>query len=174
MLKRKEYIYETNDYKIINPNKELADKINNQLTMKYQNKDGIIDFDNEEFNFYLFKLLIEYINKEFDFKKYSYEEFNDVLSNPSQEIETIAYYIGSIVSDIIINDLRKKQLEIKMANIELLQNIAVNSLESFKLDIIQAENNSKTKIGEQELDKNIQVKKLNKLQQFLYKHDLIK
>lgn len=182
MLKRKEYVYETNNYRIINPDKDLEKKIKEEI-IKHQKESGEVDFDNDEFNFYLFKTLVDYINVDFDFNKYSLIEFNDILNDASQEIETIAFYIGCLVSDIIINDLRQKQLEIKMANIELLKNTTLDSLTSFKSDLRHLEQNKKRIEDEKRineirrqrgLDANIEVKRLNLIQKFLYKHNLIK
>lgn len=182
MLKKEDYIYETNNYKIINPNKKIEEKIRTQM-INYQKEDGQIDFDNEEFNFYLFKELIEFVNEEFNFKQYSISEFNNILNSPSQDIETIAFYIGNIISDIIISDLRRQQLEIKMANIELLQSTTINSLNSFKSDIRQAEQNSKRIADEKRINKirhekgfdtEMQVETLSKFKKFLYNHNLIK
>lgn len=144
MLKRKKYIVENEIYKIKNPTK-LEEKTIHQEIVNITNKSGKdnIDYDSLELNKYLFEELVESENEDYQFIKYSDDDFLEVMANPPQEFEEIAYHIGTILSDIIMNHLRANLLQIKSSQIGLLQAEAITTLDSFNAEIKELEKTKK-------------------------------
>lgn len=136
MLKRKEYRYECEDYKIINPNAELSKEISDELK-KYSNKDGETDYDNPKLNLFLFTKLVKSDNIDFQFDKYSLGSFKELLEEPAEEINNIAYEVADILSDIILNTLKAYKLQLKNMNINVLQAEIINETNKIGQDIVE-------------------------------------
>lgn len=134
MLKNKEYVYEADEYKIINPSEGLQQEILNELN-KYIDKEGNLDLENQELLFYLLKLLIESNEEDYQFIQYSKDDLKELEANPPQEYKTILYFLGNIISDIIINTYRAKILEVKETHIKLLQQDTVKRVDEFNADL---------------------------------------
>lgn len=134
MLKRKEYRYECEDYKIINPNTELSAEIYNELK-KYSNKDGETDYKNPKLNLFLFQKLVKSDNIDFQFDKYSLGNFKELLEEPTEEINNIAYEVADILSDIILNTLKAYKLQLKNMGINVLQADIINETNKIGQDI---------------------------------------
>lgn len=174
MLKNKEYMYEADDYKIINPNEGLQQEILNELN-KYMDDKGSVDIENEELLLYLLKLLVESENDDYQFYQYDKENLKELENNPSQEFKTILYFIGNIVSDVIINTYRAKILEVKQTHIELLQQQAVKRVDEFNADLQMATRNDKRikdekRVSEMKQDiEPLKEIKVNPIKKLLYK-----
>lgn len=134
MLKRKEYRYECEDYKIINPNTELSAEIYNELK-KYSNKDGETDYENPKLNLFLFQKLVKSDNIDFQFDKYSLGNFKELLEEPTEEINNITYEVADILSDIILNTLKAYKLQLKNMGINVLQADIINETNKIGQDI---------------------------------------
>lgn len=171
MLKNEQYIYETNDYKIINPNEGLQNEILNKLN-NYIDENGDIDIENKALLLYLLELLIETENEDYQFYKYNEENLKSLEENPPQDYKTILYFLGNIISDVIINTYREKILEVKQAHIELLQQETLQRVNEFNSDLQLATRNEKRikdekRISEMRKDieplKEIKLNPINKL-----------
>lgn len=134
MLKRKEYRYECEDYKIINPNTELSAEIYNELK-KYSNKDGETDYENPKLNLFLFQKLVKSDNIDFQFDKYSLGNFKELLEEPTEEINNIAYEVADILSDIILNTLKAYKLQLKNMGINVFHADLINETNKIGQDI---------------------------------------
>lgn len=175
MLKRKKYVYECEDYKIINPSQDKISEIIETITKEYVNNNQI-DYDNSKLNHYLFKELVMSDKIDYQFDKYSLSSFEYLMDNPTKEFKDIAYYLGDLLSDIMIEFYRIQSLEIKRAIMQLSQASVVQDLnilndETRELKKVKKEYEKKKKIVPKE---DIEVKRLNKLQIFLYNHGWIK
>ena len=174
MLKNKEYIYEADEYKIINPSEGLQQEILNELN-KYIDKEGNLDLENQELLFYLLKLLIESENEYYQFIQYSKDDLKELEENPPQEYKTILYFLGNVISDIIINTYRAKILEVKQTHIELLQQQAIKRVDEFNADLQMSTRNDKRINDEKrvaEMRKDIQPLeeiKVNPIKRLMYK-----
>ena len=174
MLKNEQYIYETNDYKIINPSEGLQDEILNELN-EYMDDKGNVDIENKTLLLYLLQSLIESDNGDYQFYQYDKESFQELEDNPPQEYKTIVYFLGSIMSDIIINTYRTKILEVKQTHIELLQQQTVKMVDEFNADLQMSVRNDKRIKDEKrvsEIRKDIEPLKeikINPMKKILYK-----
>ncbi|BCZ47590.1 hypothetical protein psyc5s11_36570 [Clostridium gelidum] len=142
MLKNKEYMYEADDYKIINPSEGLQQEILNELN-KYMDDKGNLDIENQELLFYLLNLLIESKNEDYQFIQYSKDDLKELEENPPQEYKTILYFLGNVISDVIINTYRAKIIEVKETHIKLLQQETVKRVDEFNADLQMSARNDK-------------------------------
>lgn len=159
MLKRKEYRYECEDYKIINPDTELSAEIYNELK-KYSNKDGETDYGNPKLNLFLFTKLVKSDNIDFQFDKYSLGNFKELLEEPVEEINNIVYEIADILNDIILNTLRAYKLQLKNMNINVLQAEIINETNKIGQDVIEKKEEIEDKDIKIEVEKVGIIKKL--------------
>lgn len=134
MLKREKYIYENEEFKIINPDKGLREEITKEMS-KYVSEDGEINIENDNFKLYLLQTLVDTENKEYQFVGMTQKDIDDIEENPSFEYETILFFIGNILSDIIIETYRKNILELRQTQIELLQNESLKVMEELAKDV---------------------------------------
>lgn len=118
MLKRIEYLYEDENLKIKNPNKEEREEIQGKVN---KSNEDILNGGNE-LMYYLFKKLIIPINKDYDFSLYTMEEFNQIIENQHEykNMETIANTIGMVLSDIVINYLQGSIISIRKQTMKIL------------------------------------------------------
>lgn len=175
MIKRKEYVYECENYKIINPSEDLMQEIYKKMTQEFM-IGSEVDYDDIKFNHYLFKTLVLSDNIDFQFDKYSLSSFEYVLNNPTDELEEIAYHIGDLLSDIQLKFLRAYRLEAKRAMVQLLQaqvlqDVNILNDETKEIKKIKSDYEHKKRVGQTE---ELSVKKLNKFQIFLYNRGWIK
>lgn len=174
MLKNEQYVYETDEYKIINPSQGLQNEILNELN-KYTDDKGNLDIENKTLLLYLLQLLIESEDEDYQFYKYNEESYQELENNPPQEYKTIVYFLGSIISDIIINTYRTKILEVKQTHIELLQQQTVKMVDEFNADLQTSVRNEKRIKDEKrvsEMRKDIEPLKeikINPIKKILYK-----
>lgn len=117
MLRVKEFIYECEDYKIKNPDKETRDKISNEIE-KYGGVEA--DIDNPKFILYLFEMLVVSENIDYQFDKYSLSNFAELLEDERapREFSEMIFYISGIVSNIILDTMRAKLMQLKNLEIE--------------------------------------------------------
>lgn len=134
MLKNTEFLYEGENFKIINPNRGLKVELNEKI-QEYTDKDGNLDLENEDLKLYLLQTLISSDEDDFQFIDKTIEDIRDIEENPSIEYEGILYFIGSIVSDLIISNYRTKILELKQIQIDLLKHETLNVLDNINSDI---------------------------------------
>lgn len=121
MLKPKgKYYYKEERFGIINPSEELKEEIIKYLSA-FENGDGEIDFDNMAVTRYLFETLIESDDVDFKFKEYSDVEFEAVYLDPPEIFNEVAYIIGGLVTDILVENLRKASMNIKKIRLEVAQ-----------------------------------------------------
>lgn len=164
MLKKLDYIYEGEDFKIINPNKNLQVELMEKM-QEYTNEEGNLDIDDGNFKLYLLQTLVESENDEYQFISLTKEDIEDIEKNPSLEYEGILYFIGSVISDIIITTYRTKIIEIKQAHIQLLQSQLINMIDGLNGDmnmVVQTDKRIKDEKRVSELRKE---KGLDKLEQ---------
>ena len=163
MLKNEQYIYECDNYKIVNPNEGLQNEILDELK-KYTDDKDVVDIENSELLLYLLKRLIESENEDYQFYQYNKESFQELEDNPPQEYKTIVYFLGSIMSDIIIEAYRIKILEIKKAHISLLQQQTVQEVVKLEASLRVITNEDRI-IKEESANKL----KINPIKKILYK-----
>lgn len=158
MLKRKAYRYECEDYKIINPNAKLSKEISDEL--KKYSKDGETDYDNPKLNLFLFTKLVKSDNVDFQFDKYSLGNFKELLEEPTEEINNIAYEVADVLSDIILNTLKAYKLQLKNMNINVLQAEIINETNKICEDIVEKKEESEDENVEIEVEKVGFIRKL--------------
>lgn len=174
MLKNEKYVYETNEYKIINPNEGLQNDILNKLN-EYIDEKGNVNLENKELLLYLLQLLIESNEEDYQFNQYTKEILEELENNPPQEYRTILYFLGNIISDIIINTYRTKILEVKQSHIELLQQQTINRVNEFNADLQMSVRNDKRIKDEKrvsEMRKDIEILKeikINPIKRLIHK-----
>lgn len=144
MLKRIEYLYEDENLKIKNPNKEERKEIQDEVN---KSNEDILNGGNE-LMYYLFKKLIIPINKDYDFSLYTIEEFNQIIENKHEykNMETIANTIGILLSDIIISYLQGSIISIRKQTMQILTLESTVELEN--LQRIQRQYEKKVKKNE--------------------------
>lgn len=142
MLKKQDYIYESDLYKIVNPNQILINEIYKKLE-EHTDENGEIDINNVEVILYLLQELIDSENVDYQFDTYSIDDIISISENPPSEYKNIIYYIGNIVSDIIIEKMQTAILEVKKSHIELLKSELITRTNQFKEDIAFVERNNK-------------------------------
>lgn len=144
MLKRIEYLYEDENLKIKNPNKEERKEIQNEVN---KSNEDILNGGNE-LMYYLFKKLIIPINKDYDFSLYTIEEFNQIIENKHEykNMETIANTIGILLSDIVISYLQGSIISIRKQTMQILTLESAVELEN--LQRIQRQYEKKVKKNE--------------------------
>ena len=88
MLKKEKYIYECEEFKIINPDRELTQEIVQEMG-KFVKEDGEIDIENDDFKLYLLQTLVDTENEDYLFLGMTLDDIKDIEENPSFEYETI-------------------------------------------------------------------------------------
>lgn len=139
MLKIKEFIYECEDYKIKNPDKETKANIYNEL-QKYGGIDA--DFDNPKLVLYLFRTLVVSDNIDFQFDKYSLSNFTELLEDERtpREFNEIMFYVGNIISDVILDTMRAYSMQIKNLRLETNQAQMLNEINKIENEKDEIEN----------------------------------
>ena len=134
MLKKEKYIYECEEFKIINPDRELTQEIVQEMG-KFVKEDGEIDIENDDFKLYLLQTLVDTENADYLFLGMTLDDIKEIEENPSFEYETILFFLGNIISDIIIGDYRRNILELRQTQIELLQSESLKVMEELAEDV---------------------------------------
>ena len=134
MKKKEKYIYECEEFKIINPDRELTQEIVQEMG-KFVKEDGEIDIENDDFKLYLLQTLVDTENEDYLFLGMTLDDIKDIEENPSFEYETILFFLGNIISDIIIGDYRRNILELRQTQIELLQSESLKVMEELAEDV---------------------------------------
>lgn len=153
MLKpRGKYYYEEERFKIINPSEELKEEIIKYLSA-FENKEGEIDFDNMAVTRYLFETLIQSDNIDFKFKEYSDVEFEAVYLDPPEIFNEIAYIVGGLITDILVENLRKASMNIKKIRLEVAQLDSIEEVnklydEYIALDKVKKAEKNKKEVAE--------------------------
>lgn len=174
MLKKTNYLYEAEEYKIINPSQGIEQEILEQLN-KYTDDKGNVDIENVELLLYLLKLLVESENEDYQFYKYTKENIKELEENPPEEYKTILYFLGNIISNVVINTYRAKILEVKQAHIELLQQEAEKRVNEFNSDLQTSAKNDKRISDERRISdmrkdiEPLQEIKVNPIKKLLFK-----
>ncbi len=174
MLKKINYLYEADEYKIINPSQGMEQEILEQLN-KYTDDKGNVDIENIELLLYLLKLLVESENEDYQFYKYTKENIKELEENPPEEYKTILYFLGNIISNVVINTYRAKILEVKQAHIELLQQEAEKRVNEFNSDLQTSAKNDKRISDERRISdmrkdiEQLQEIKVNPIKKLLFK-----
>lgn len=134
MLKNEEFMYEGENYKVINPNKGLKEEINEKIEA-FTDEEGNLNVDDASFKLYLLQVLVLSEDEDYNFLIKSIEDIEEIEKDPSFEYEQILYFVGSIISDLIILTYRAKILELKQAHIQLLQNQTSEMIENITSDL---------------------------------------
>ena len=134
MLKKEKYIYECEKFKIINPDRELTQEIVQEMG-KFVKEDGEIDIENADFKLYLLQTLVDTENEDYLFLGMTLDDIKEIEENPSFEYETILFFLGNIISDIIIGDYRRNILELRQTQVELLQSESLKVMEELAEDV---------------------------------------
>lgn len=139
MLKIKEFVYECEDYKIKNPEKETRIRINNEL-QKCGNMES--EFDNPKLLLYLFRELVVSDNIDFQFDKYSLGNFTDLLEDERvpKEFKEIVFHIGNIVNDIVMDTLRTQLMQLKNLGMVTNQAKVLNEINKIGKEKAEIEN----------------------------------
>ena len=91
MLKRQKYIYECNEFRILNPDKGLREEIRGQMGI-YLNDDGDLDLEDANFKLFLLQTLVESDDENYQFLGMTTEDIEEIEKDPSFEYETILYF----------------------------------------------------------------------------------
>lgn len=166
MLKNEEFIYESDDFNIIYPNSDLRKVIIKEME-SYTDKDGNLDLDNSKFKLYLFQTLVSSNDLEYQFNAMEIKDLEDIEKNPSLEFEMIEYFIGSIISDLIISTYRSKILELKQTQIQMLQNESLKMVEDITNDLMSLAKNEKRIEDEKRINEIRKEKGLDKIEEEL-------
>lgn len=134
MLKNEEFMYEGENYKVINPRKGLREEIVEKIE-QFTDEEGNLNIDDANFKLYLLQLLVVSEDEDYNFLTKSLEDVEEIEKDPSFEYEQILYFIGSILSDLIIMTYRAKILELKQAHIQVLQNQTSEMIENITGDL---------------------------------------
>lgn len=164
MLKKEKYVYECDEFKIINPNKELKQEIIQEMN-NLEKKDGKINIEKEDFKLYLLQTLIDTDNEDYLFTGMTLDDIKDIEENPSFEYETILFFLGNIISDIVIEVYRKNILELRQTQIELLQNESLKVMEELEEDISMLAKKEEKVKQERNVTKRREERKLDKMKQ---------
>lgn len=167
MLKRNEYLYECDEYKIKNPTEDEIVRINATINSYIKNNE--VDYDDPKLNHYLLKELVVSENEDYQFEKYSSEQFIELMENPTKEYKNIVFFIGDLISDISLETARANYLELKKAEIELTRAKIINNTIELN-NQVKKEKRKQNELKNQNKKEEITVKKLNKFQIFLYNH----
>lgn len=155
MLKRNEYVFESTDFKIINPSKELKEEINNEI-VKLMNKNKSANPDevygNPKLNKYLLEKLVISDNVDYQFAKYSLSNFKKLLEEDIDELEEIMFHAGRILSNIILSKLRENLLNLKVSEMRVLQAEAINELNNLNETISEIEREKRIKEDKKRID----------------------
>lgn len=117
----KDFYYDGGIYKIIEPSKELKEEILVKMINYSKNKDNNVDISFDS-NFLLFlcqKLVISE-NEDYQFDKYSLDDFVKLLIDTPIELETIINTVVDIVTKIQINFMIQQKLKLRQQYIETL------------------------------------------------------
>lgn len=134
MFKRQKYIYECNEFRILNPDKGLREEIRGQMGI-YLNDDGDLDLEDANFKLFLLQTLVESDDENYQFLGMTTEDIEEIEKDPSFEYETILYFIGNIMSDMLISEYRANIMELRQSQIQLLQNESLKVLEELAEDV---------------------------------------
>ena len=102
---------------------------------KFVKEDGEIDIENDDFKLYLLQTLVDTENEDYLFLGMTLDDIKEIEENPSFEYETILFFLGNIISDIIIGDYRRNILELRQTQVELLQSESLKVMEELAEDV---------------------------------------
>lgn len=134
MLKNKEFIYECNEFKIIYPDKLLRNEIIEKIKT-FIDDEGNLNVDNEELKMYLLITLVVSEDEDYQFISMNLDDIREIEENPSFEYETILFYLGNVISDLVISIYRQEIMKIRQTEIELLQSESLQAVEDLVKDI---------------------------------------
>lgn len=156
MLKRSEYVFESTEFKIINPTSEMREDINNEV-VKIMNKNQSANPDevygNPKLNKYLLEKLVVSDNIDYQFSKYSLSKFKTLLESDIDELEEIMFHVGNILSRVIITKLRENLLNLKISEMRILQAEAINELNNLNETMVEIEQAKNKKEDKKRIDK---------------------
>lgn len=156
MLKRSEYVFESTEFKIINPTSEMREDINNEV-VKIMNKNQSANPDevygNPKLNKYLLEKLVISDNIDYQFSKYSLSKFKTLLESDIDELEEIMFHVGNILSRVIITKLRENLLNLKISEMRILQAEAINELNNLNETMVEIEQAKNKKEDKKRIDK---------------------
>ena len=163
MLKKEKYIYECEEFKIINPDRELTQEIVQEMG-KFVKEDGEIDIENDDFKLYLLQTLVDTENEDYLFLGMTLDDIKEIEENPSFEYETILFFLGNIISDIIIGDYRRNIMELRQSQIQLLQSESLKVLEELAEDVNMLTKKEQRVKAEREVTKKREAMTLDKVE----------
>lgn len=134
MLKNKEFIYECNEFKIIYPDKLLRNEIIEKIKT-FVDDEGNLNIDNEELKMYLLITLVVSDDEDYQFISMNLDDIKDIEENPSFEYETILFYLGNVISDLVISIYRQEIMKVRQTEIELLQSESLQAVEDLVKDV---------------------------------------
>lgn len=126
MLKREEGKEIIDGVRIKFPSIEETNKLMKQLNKVAKKEDGQIDYDNPKAIYILFKKLVETDIKEI--KSITEFDFIEAYYNPTQDMETICFEIGKVISNAIISTMRANIVALMDTEMQLLQAEAISKL----------------------------------------------
>lgn len=141
MLERKEFLYETNEYKIKVPTKSEMKKIYDNISALTEKNNILID--DSEVLFFLFKEIVVPIDDKYDFNKYTLKEFIEITSDnitQYEEMNEIQFYVSKILSNIMTDSYREMLLQIEEARVEIEQSKCNQAVIELQDTMIKTEN----------------------------------
>lgn len=183
MLERKEFIYETDKYKIKIPTKSEMKKIYDEIVKL--TREGNIAIDNDVVLLYLFKEIVIPIDENYDFSKYSITQFTEVISDnitQYEEMNEIQFYVSKILSQIMTESYREMLLQIEEAKAKVEKSKCEQAVVDLQEAMIKTEKD-KNKEKEEERVESIlkernfekqELPKLNFIEKYKMKRKLLK
>lgn len=148
MLKRKEFVYVSENVEILNPTKSQI----NEIRLRIEEAKNKEDYNDIVLTKILMEELVVAINPEYDFNKYSLEEVNELLDEEYytqyDEMPDIIYSLSTILSDIIISEYKEALIEVKKMEMELVQGELAESIDKI-LDKVKKVEKEKLRLDEE-------------------------
>lgn len=121
MLKRKEFVYRSENVEILNPTKSHINEIRKRIEEAKESD----NYDDVILTKILMEELIIAINPEYDFNNYSLSEIEELLDEEYytqyEEMPNIIYNLSIVLSEIIISEYKEALIEVKKIEAELCQ-----------------------------------------------------
>lgn len=162
MIKRKEFVYKSENVEILNPTKSHINEIRKRIeeAKKSDSYDDVI----------LTKILMEElviaINPEYDFSNYSLNDIEELLDEENytqyEEMPEIIYNLSIILSEIIISEYREALIEVKKIEAELCQSELGECVDEILKKVKVVENEKKKLDEEKRIEGIIKTRKWSK------------
>jgi hypothetical protein len=183
MLERKEFIYETNKYKIKIPTKSEMKNIYDEIVKLTE--DGDVAIDNDVVLFYLFKEVVIPIDENYNFNKYSIAQFIKVISdNITQydEMNEMQFYVSKILSQIMTESYREMLLQIEEAKMKIEKSKCEQAVIELQETMVKTETDKNKEKEEERVEKILnernfekqELPKLNFIEKYKMKRKLLK